>query len=141
MTRTKRTLKTASMPAGIASGILFALIMTLSSAAITAKMIQLQWMDQEKIGYAVMVILFISAFLGAIISCAKIKENKPIACVIFGLIFFSLLLGTKMLFFEGKLSGVGETMLLILGGSILSVFLKTERKKRKNPRIRKYHNR
>ena len=137
----KKTFKNASIPGGIATGVFCAVMAILCAAVICAKTVQLQWVEENHIRYMVMVILFLSAWLGAAISYRKIQQQNPMVCLMFALAFFAVLLGTNMLLFDGKPNGVGETGLLILGGSFLIVFIHTGNKKRKIYRNRKRHNR
>ena len=141
MTRTRNTQRTTSLPAGIAAGVFTAMITTLCASALTAKMLQYQWLDEEKIGYGAMLILFITAWIGAVVSYSRIKQHKIIISLIFALSYFALLLGITVLFFEGRMSGVGETVLLIMGGSFLTVFLKTTAGKKKIRKKQKRYNR
>ena len=117
------------------------MITTLCASALTAKMLQCQWLDEEKIGYGAMLILFITAWIGAVVSYNRIKQHKIIISLIFALSYFALLLGITVLFFEGRISGVGETVLLIMGGSFLTVFLKTAAGKKKIRKKQKRYNR
>ena len=141
LTGMKKTLKNPSIPGGIVRGLLCAITAILLSCIICAKTVQLQWVEENHICYMVMVILFLSSWLGAAISCKKNHQQKTVVCLIFALAFYAVLLGTNMLFFDEGLSGAGETGLLILGGSFLNVFIHTRKKQGKNYRNRKRHNR
>ena len=141
LTGMKKTLKNPSIPGGIVRGVLCAITVILLLSVICAKAVQLQWVEENHIRYMVMVILFLSAWLGAAISYRKIQQQKPMVCLMFALAFFAVLLGTNMLFFDGRLSGAGETGLLVAGGSFLNIFIHSGNKKRKNYRNRKRHNR
>lgn len=88
-----------------------------------------------------MVILFFTAWIGAAVSYNKIKQHKAMISLIFALSYFALLLGISILLFEGRMSGVGETALLIIGGSFLTVLLKTTTGKRKIRKKQKRYNR
>lgn len=141
MTRTRNDLNVASLPAGISAGILSAVITTLCASALTAKLLQNQWLDVEKTGYGAMVILFFTAWIGSVVSQSRMKQFKIQVCLFFALTYFVLLLGIKTMFFEGELSGAGETALLIIGGSLLTLFQKRNTQKKKKRRNRKLHNR
>ena len=141
MTRTRNIQRTTSLPAGIAVGVFTAMITTLCASALTAKMLQYQWLKEEIIAYCAMVILFFTAWIGAAVSYSKIKQHKAMICLIFALSYFALLLGISILFFEGSMSGVGGTVSLIIGGSFLTVFLKTATGKRKIRKKQKRYNR
>ena len=141
MTRTRNTIGTTSLPVGIAAGVLSAMIITICGSALAAKLLENQWLHYDKTGYSAMAVLFLSAWIGTIVSYSRIRQNRIIVCMLFASGYFGLLLGITLMFFEGRLSGVGETAILILGGSFLTVFLKTRTAKVKKRRIQKRYNR
>lgn len=131
----KPTGRAAAMPQGLASGVLAAASITIAGAAVTAKLIDSGILSWQRSGYGVMVTLILASWLGAVVSAARIKRQRLAVCAMTGLLYFGTLLLTTALFFGGRYSGVGETALLILCGSMLGVFSniteKTGRKRRK----------
>ena len=64
------------MPAGLMTGVIASMAVTLSGAAVTAKMLDLEILDTEKIGYTVMVLLILAAWTGSAVSIRRIKRRK-----------------------------------------------------------------
>ena len=141
MTNAKRTGTTLSIPYGIALGVCAALCTTVSCSAITAKMVDQQWIHHNHIGYAIMVFLLLAAWIGTRISYKKIKRQKVLVCMLTGIAFYGILLCITAIFFGGQYSGVGETGLLILGGTLLSALPEHSNKSRKIYGKRKKYNR
>ena len=136
MTVNRKPTGTASgIPGGLAWGTLASLAMTLAGAGITAKLIDGEILSWDDSGYAVLVILLLSAWLGAIAAAGRIKRQRLLVCIAAGAVYFGMLLLITALFFGGQYSGVGETALLIFCGSMLGVFTgyrgKTGRNRRK----------
>lgn len=131
-TSVKVTGKAVSVPKGLCCSVLGALGLTIIGVGITSKMIQQEWIAWNNIGYAVMVILLLASWLGAVIARHKIKRQKMAMCVLSGILYFGILMTITALFFGGRYSGVGETALLIICGSMLGIILKKpDRKTRK----------
>ena len=113
----KPTGTTMSMPAGLAIGGIFSLIITLIMSAIVAKLIEGEVIAQRNVGYFVIGILLISTIVGALISFGRIKRRRMIVCLISGLIYYCILLSITALCFGGQYQGVAVTGLVILCGS------------------------
>lgn len=109
---------------------------TLVLSAVLAKLVDMEKIPQDKIGYGIMVLLLVCAFAGANVSCSKIKRQYLIVSAISAVIYFAMLLCITALFFGGQYSGVGVTAILILCGSLLAAFAKSGKgegkKRRKN---------
>lgn len=134
----KPTGTAATIPAGLAGGVLTAVAVTLLGAAITAKLIDSQLMGWNTSGYAVLIILILSSWLGAVAAAQRTKRLRLAVCAGTGILYFATLLLITALFFGGQYSGVGETALLVFCGSMLGVFTgyggKKGRKRRKMTR-------
>lgn len=119
----KPTGRASSMGVGLAMGGLCGLAITLLGSGIIAKLIDANVFSESSIGYGIMVILLLAAFLGSLLAYGKIGRQRLLVCMTTGLIQFLLLLSMTALFFGGQYSGVGVTALLILCGSALAAFL------------------
>jgi len=140
-TKMKQTGTASSIPAGLACGALTATGITLVSAVAAANLVNREILGWENIGYAVLVILMLSSWLGAVVSAEKIKRQRLAMCITSGLIYFGILLIVTGLFFGGQYSGVGETALLIFCGSMLGVLTGYRGKTRRNNRKNRLYNR
>lgn len=131
----KPTGTASSIPAGLAWGGVTALGVTLLGALVTAKLIDSGAMEWSQSGYGVMVILILASWLGALTAAGRVKRRRLMICMGTGAVYLLLLLAMTALFFGGRYSGVGETGLLILCGSLLGVFTqmkgKTGKKRKK----------
>lgn len=119
----KPTGTAVSIPSGLALGALWSVAVTLAGAAATAKLMETETLSWDSAGYAVLVILLLASWLGAMTAAGKIKRRRLLICLASGGIYFLILLASTALFFGGQYSGVGETGLLILCGSVLGVFM------------------
>lgn len=127
------------MPAGLLIGGVCALGGTLVLSAVLAKLVDIETIPQDKIGYGIMVLLLVCAFLGANVACGKIKRQYLIVSVISAGIYFAVLISITALFFGGQYSGVGVTAILVLCGSLLAALARSgkgEGRKRRKIRPR-----
>ena len=116
--------KASSMPAGLVWGGVSGMISTLVLSALLAWMIVEGKLRQNQMGYGIMVILTVSAFLGAKTAFAKVQRRRLMVCTGAGAVYFAMLLSVTALFFGGQFSGVGETALMILCGCGMAFLLK-----------------
>lgn len=117
----KPTGRAASIPAGLLSGMVVSLGITILGAAIIAKLLDLGKMSEEMIGYSVMVMLMAASFAGALVSRSRIKRQHLLVCGLAAVLYFLMLLGITALFFGGQYEAVGVTGVLVFGGSMLAV--------------------
>ena len=89
----------------------------------------------DSAGHLVMGIIFLSGIGGGIISVKKAKEKKILVSVIAGLVIYLMLLALGILFFDGRIKGAGETMLLMVGASISAALVGTNR----NHKVKRPH--
>lgn len=127
----KPTGRSISMPAGLAKGAALAMGVTIAGCALIAKAVEKELLEEEKIGYAIMVMLILASYTGAIYSYKKIKRRRLPVCMFSGVIYLCLLMVVTVLFFGGQFSAVGETGLLIICGSFLASMPVTMKKSRK----------
>ena len=135
--QTKVTGKAMSMPGGLALGGVVSLFVTLLAAAILAKLMELERIPENSIGYGIMILLVLASFSGAAFSAWQIKRRRLIVCVLSGVVYMASLLAATALFFGGQYSSVGVTALMVLCGVGLAALAGTQRnkagKKRKKP--------
>lgn len=137
----KPTGMAVSIPVGMVWGTMAAVAVTLAGAGLTAKLIDSQMLDWNSSGYAVLLILVLSAWAGAMVAAGRIKRQRMMVCLLSGVMYFGVLMLTTALFFGGRYSGVGETGLLILCGSMLGVFTGYKGKTGRKTVKRGYRNR
>ena len=135
----KPTGRASSMPSGLLKGGIYALCGTLVLSAALAKLVDMEMIPQDKIGYGIMVLLLLCAFYGANTACGKIKRQYLLVSAISAAVYFVILLSITALFFGGRYSGVGVTAILVLCGSLLAAFVragKGEGRKRRKKQVR-----
>ena len=133
----KATGRASSMPIGVLAGGACALAGTMLTSAVLAKLVDMEIIPQDKIGYGIMVLLLLCAFLGANEACRRVKRQYLIVSAISAGFYYSMLLSVTALFFGGQYSGMGVTAVLVLCGSLLAVFLRSgNREGRKRRKIR-----
>lgn len=133
----KPTGTASSIPAGLGWGCAAAAAVTLAGTLIAAKMIDKEILEWSRSGYAVMVILMLSSWVGAMTASGRIKRRRLLICMAAGAAYMLMLVLTTALFFGGQYHGVGESGLLIFGGSILAALSQVGRNKRNTkPKIR-----
>ena len=109
--------RAASVPGGMAAGGVTSLMSTVTLAAVLAKLVSVGILDQEKIGYGIMVLLMTASFLGATVAQWRIQRRRSLMCMISGGIYFLMLLSITALFFGGQYTGIGATALMVLAGT------------------------
>lgn len=119
----KPTGRAMSMPGGVLVGTAVSVILTLAAVAILAKMIDMEMMEWESVGYGIMLTLIVASSLGAVAACSKIKRQILAVSLWNGLAYLGTLLAATALFFGGQYEGIGVTALLILGSSVAAGLL------------------
>ena len=72
----KVTGRALSAPAAFTIGVCSSIGITLLLSAILAKLISLEKLEWEKIGYGIIVILLIASAIGAKVTCLVLKRRK-----------------------------------------------------------------
>lgn len=129
-----------SMPAGLAMGWIAEMLITAAACLLLAMLILNGRAGWEAMGYGVMVILLLSSYLGAAISCKLIERRKLLVCAISGAVYLLTLLAIVILFFDGSFGAVWAPAMLIAGGVTAAAFIHyrgtQERGRRKRKRRR-----
>lgn len=119
----KTTGRAMSIPAGLAVGAAVSAGLTVLFTALLAKLLDMETLAWENIGYGIMIMLLLASFFGAIVSYAKVKRQRMLVCAASGAIYFAFLLSITALFFGGQFEAVGVTAMLVMGGSITAGLL------------------
>ena len=85
-------------------------------------------------GYGVMVILLLSAYLGAATACSQIGRRKLLICGISGGIYLVTLVAIVVLFFDGRFDAVWVPALLVAGGAAAAALVHCRKKEAKSRR-------
>ena len=133
----KPTGRAMSIPAGLAVGAAISGLITLLGCLILTWMVLKGSMVFEFIGYGIMILLLLGAFLGAAVAQGRVKHRRSMVCMLSGLVYFLILLAITALFFGGQYSGIGVTALLILAGAGTAALIFGKGRRPSGPKIRK----
>lgn len=115
-----------AIPTGLAIGGLINLIVTMAGSAASAYLVLNQRIGDNGIGYATMVILFVSTVLGAWGAYSCIKKQRLQVCLLSAALYYLLLLAITALFFGGQYQGMGVTALVILVSALTVALFPTK---------------
>jgi hypothetical protein len=132
----KVTGRASSVPAGLATGALTGLAITLIISYLAAFMASRELLDRDMFGYCAMAVLILASFVSAKVAVAKIKKMPLQMAAASGLVLYVLLLSMTALFFGGQYDALGVTLVLGLIGSGAGGILASGKPKR---RKQKYH--
>lgn len=119
-------------------GVGVSVILAVISAVCAAIMIQNETIKQENMRLISVCTQVMSAFLGSLAASKLAGKMPAIFSAITCIVYFLLLLAANILFMDGQFSGVGEGLLCIIAGGVLSIlpiFIKKKERKHKRPRI------
>ena len=119
-------------------GVGICVILAVISAVCAAIMIQNETIKQENMHLISVCTQVVSAFIGSFAASKLAGKKAAIISAITCGVYFLILLAANILFMDGQFSGVGEGLLCILGGGILSIlpnFIKKKERKHKRTRI------
>ncbi len=109
--------RASSLPAGLAFGGILSLVLTIILAVITAKLVDVESLPENNVGYAALVILLLASALGSAVAVGKIKRRRLLVCLASGAVYYGELLAMTALFFGGQYTGMGVTALVVAGGA------------------------
>lgn len=121
--RQKITGRASSIPAGLATGAAVSVMITGGLTMLLAWLLEKERISWEGAGYGIVVMIMLSAFLGALTACGRIRHQRLLVCLMSGSVYFGILLSITALFFGGQYQAVGVTALLIAGGCSCSALL------------------
>lgn len=128
----------ASIPKGIGIGLLISILITVAGSAMTALLITREALPENGIGYCAIVILILSASIGALVAYKSIKHRRMVVCMVHGLCYYLILLSITALFFGGQYQGMGVTALAVLAGCSAVGLLGLKGEKRSTVRVKKF---
>ena len=113
----KITGRASSVPAGLAMGAAVSIAVTGILTAVLAMLLDRETISWDAVGYGILVMIMLSAYLGAITAWMRIRRQRLLVCLMSGGVYFALLLSVTALFFGGQYEAVTVTALLVAGGT------------------------
>ena len=132
----KQSALLGKLPKGLVVGLAVSIGTTLIGSAVSAWLFHSEKIGEGSIGYVTLILLFLSAALGAIAAVGLIGQKRLVICLSAGGIYLLFLLAITALFFGGTYSGVGESVLVVMAG-VLSVALLSIKGNKKPKRKRR----
>ncbi len=132
----KPTGRTSSMAGGLTAGGCVSLTTTLAAVALLAKLVDMERVAWENVGYGIAAALLLSSYLGAITAYGKIRRQRLMVCTAAGAVYFGILLSVTALFFGGQYEAVGVTAALVFGGSTTAGLIGLREQKGRIKKIR-----
>ena len=117
MVNTRPTGRAMTLPGGLAVGLGVSVFVTIAATLILTKLVIGERMQMQNIGYGILILLIAASFLGAMVAQGRVKHRRLLVCILSGVVYYCVLLGSTALFFGGQYSAVGVTGLLVLAGS------------------------
>lgn len=133
--KTKMKIQSSGLVRKVCFGAGISMAITVILAMVNAWMICSEKMPEKTIGYGVMLIILVSSYMGSLIACKMHGTNKLATTMITGGIYMAVLLVMGVLLFDGTLTAVGETSLLVLCGCVLAAMWSSRRTKTKKYKI------
>ncbi len=115
--------KSNSIPMGIAWGLVTSILLTLVCTAVIAFLVSGEQLQESAMGYGNVVTLLLASVVGAFVCCKTAGQRILMMAAISGAAYFVFLLCCTAMFFGGQYQGVGQTALLVLGGSLAAGLL------------------
>ena len=119
----KPTGRTMTMPGGMAVGVLLGLCLTVLLSALLAKLVDMEVITEDQIGYGSIILLLLSSGGASTAAFAKIRRRRLPVFALTGVIYLLSLLALAALFFGGQIHGVGPTALVVMSGSMVTFLL------------------
>ena len=113
----------SSIPWALAISAIVNIVITLTGGAITAYLLLTERIGENGIRYASMIILLISAIMGAWSAYSCIKKQRLQICMMSAGVYYLLLMAITALFFGGQYQSMGITAVIILVGTVLVAIL------------------
>ena len=96
-----------------------------------AGLISRERLSWDQVGYGILILLFLSALLGAATSVKAVKRQRLMIAMGSGLLFWATLIAITALFFGGQYDGMLVTGLVILAASGIVALTGLRRENRK----------
>ena len=132
----KSNKKGAGIPVGVLTGVLVDVMIMLLSAFVLAWLITAEKMPLDAAGYAAAIVLFLSAFSGALAASKIVKRLRAQICLMTGGAYYLILLVMTAVFFGGQYRDCGIAAILVSGGCGSAALLGIKEKKTRKGKMK-----
>lgn len=126
-----------SIPVGLAISWAMQILLTMALCLMLAALILSSRVGQEALGYSVPVILIVTAYVGAAISCKLVGHHNLILCLSSTALYLGTLLAIALLFFDGEIRAFWISVLLVFGGAMAAMLICSAPKRGRGERRKK----
>ncbi len=138
--KTMNTIAPSAMPGSVLRGALAGIALTILGAVVMSGLIIKETLRETSIGYCAMGILLLASVAASMVSIRHMGSKRIQVSLITGAIYAGVLMLANGLLYKGGFDGVGETLLIIFGGSVAAALLGTGgRNKQHSARRKKKH--
>ena len=131
-----QTGRSPSVGKAITQGTFTAIAIAFLFTAILAKLVDLEAIKMEQVGYGILIAHIASVFLGTKTAMGGVGKETLMAAGITGALYYLILLMINSFFFGGELAGLGTTLILVIAGIALSIL--TDRKQTQGRHRKRY---
>ena len=115
--------RSVSLPAGIGIGAGVAMVISILGAVLLTFLLAGEQLAVESMNIGVLVILFVSSFLGTWVAAFCCKHHRLVVCLITAAVYLLTWMGMNAMFLGGEFSGVGSGLLVVVIAGIAAAFI------------------
>ena len=82
MGNTRPNGRAMSLPGGLAIGLGVSMSVTVAASLILTKMVLGEMIQMQSIGYGILILLIMAAFLGAVVAQGRVKHRRLLVCIL-----------------------------------------------------------
>lgn len=135
--KSMKTGKATSMVKGVSIGVLIGSVVLSILSLIVAWLIYMDKLSLEHLGYASMLLLFASAYIGSMVSIHLVKRRRLLVSGSTGSVMIVFIVICNCLLMGGHFQGIFITLVMIYTGSLMPAFISTKSRNRSSKK--RYH--
>ena len=117
----QQTGRSPSMGKAVMKGISTAMVLAFLGAAVLAKLLDMEVLPMEKVGYGILLIHLLAVFIGTKSAKDGAGKEGAMAAAVTAAGYYLILLTVNALFFGGGYAGLGFTALLVTGSTAATI--------------------
>ena len=132
----QQTGKMPNLGKSVGRGVLTAAVVAFLATALLAKLVDMELLKMENLGYGIMILHPLAVFLGSGSAGRRGGHRAPAAVAMTGAGYYLVLLLVNALFFGGDFTGMGVTLLLTGLGTCAGILTTGKREGRGRKRYK-----